>query len=658
MKCDTMDKVYLSAVLGIEGRPGKALKMLDGHKIVALCTARIHDEDSYKFIERLNNMLVSRGHRLFVFSTTSDLLNHTASDIAQKTVYELMNFDVVDVVAIMEEKINDKSVVEDIIRRTRAAGKPVITVGKEYEGCGNLQFAYEKGFEKIVRHMIVEHGVLDLHLIAGMPDNEFSDDRIAVFRRVLEANGGIFREDMVSYGMFWSEPTREAIEKLIRENRVPRGIICCNDIMAITVCTTLRKYGYNIPGDVLVTGFDGIDAIQFSEPPVTSCQCRFEDLAERLAECIDEDCSGYPQMRKKISPFLIRSESCGCMMGMHMNASEQLTSLNNRFFLYQDDEYTMTEVSAMIQTSNNMEEASACLNGHYQVHEMCCILRKEMTDESRNPLEPLVGDPFGENLYVFFDADYQKDFTPYDMARKDIIPDLEERALTPYPLVFSVLNFLMIPMGYICFYFRGLDRNRLVKIPQTVSILNNALGSLRNMRYQRYLIRRIEGMYKKDSLTDLYNRNSFYQAFHTMQEQYETEGIQPTLTIIFADVDGLKTVNDVYGHAEGDVAIRITARALRFACPESALCVRFGGDEMIAVTDEACDESRIRQRFEQYIAERNQELHKPYRISASMGVFTTKSEKGLDFEALLKEADQLMYQEKRAKKAAQEKKES
>lgn len=626
--------------------------MIEGYKIVALCTARLHDEDSYKFIERLNNMLVARGHRLFVYSTNSDLYSKTISDMAQKAVFELIDYAVVDVVAIMEEKINDKSVVEDIIRRGRAAGKPIITIGNPYDGCGNIQFAYEKGFEKIVRHMVVEHGILDLHLIAGMPDNSFSDDRIAVFRKVLEEHGGTFREDMVSYGMFWSEPTRDAIEKLVREKRIPRGIICCNDVMAITVCTTLRKYGYEIPRDVLVTGFDGIDDIQYSEPPITSCQCRFEDMAEKLAECVDEDYAAYPQMRKKISPFLIRSESCGCMVGMHANACEQLTSVNNRFFLYQNDEYILTEVSAMIQTSKTMEEASHCLDNHYQMHEACCILRKEMMDDSRNPMEPLLGDPFGEHMYVFFDADDQEGFEPYDISRKEIIPHLSERLQNPYPLVFSVLHFLMIPMGYVCFYFRGLDRNRLVKIPQVVGILNNSLGSLRNVRYQKYLIDRIEGMYKMDSLTDLYNRNSFYQAFRQMQEQHEQEGISPKLTLIFADVDGLKQVNDVYGHAEGDVAIRIAARALRFASPENALCVRFGGDEMIAVTDEECDEEKIRQRFEQYIAERNAELHKPYKISASMGIFSAATGKGLDFEALLKEADELMYQEKRAKKAA------
>lgn len=629
--------------------------MIYGHKIVALCTARIQDEDSHKLIERLNNLLVSRGVRLLIYSACSDLINRTSSDIAQSAVFELLPYDIVDAIVVLEEKINDKAVVDDIIAKAKEMGKPIITIGKIYDGCGNIQFAYERGFEKVVRHMIVDHGVHDVHLIAGMPDNRFSEERIEVFRRVLEEEGGVFDESMVSYGYFWSEPTRVAVEKMVAENRIPRGVICCNDIMAITTCSVLRKHGYNVPEDVLVTGFDGIDDIYYSDPPITSCQCRFEDLAEKLAEFLHQDLTELPKIRSRIMPFLIRSESCGCMMGERANACERLSDINNRMYLFQDDEYSLSELSAKIQTSKSLEEASECLKTHYVMHDLICLIRKEMIDETRNPLEEMEGDTFGDDLYVFYDSDHTDGFKPYDMPRKDIVPNLEALIEHPYPMIFAVMNFLSIPMGYVCFHYGDMSMTNLIKIPQIINVLNNALGSLRNMRYQQYLIRWIEDMYKMDNLTDLYNRNSFYQAFRKMQERHRKEGKQRKLTIIFADVDGLKKINDVYGHSEGDVAIRTAAHALLFASPKNALCVRFGGDEMIAVSDEECDEAQIRQKFENYIQGRNKEWKKPYTMSASLGFFTAYETENLDFEALLKEADEMMYQEKRAKKENGEK---
>lgn len=625
--------------------------MLDGHKIIALCTARIHDEDSYKFIERFNYLLAEKGHRLFIYSTNSDLISDAAtSDVAQESVYELIPFDIVDVMVVMEEKINDKRVVEKIIRRAKEVGMPVIIVGKEYEGCGDIHFDYVQGFENVVRHVMVEHGIMDLHLIAGMKDNRFSDERIEVFRKVLEERGGVFRPDMVSHGYFWSEPTREVVETLIREDRVPRGIICCNDIMAITACNTLKKHGYRVPEDVVVTGFDGIDDIGYSDPPITSCKCRYEDIAKCLAECVDLEHEEMQKIRRGVSPYLIRAKSCGCGAEVRADACERLSEVNNRFYLYQEDEYTLTEVAAKIQMSGSVQEACDCMKGHYQLYDITCLLRKEMMEENRNPMERLEGDPFGERLLVFFDSDRQNGFEPYEMSRRDIVPGLDEILRRPYPMVFTALNFLKIPMGYVCFHFRSMERNYFVKIPQIINLLNNALGSLRNMRYQQYLNRWIEDLYKRDALTGLFNRNSFYQAFRRMQEGYQARGEQPKLTIIFADVDGLKQINDRQGHSEGDVAIRTTAQALRFACPENALCVRFGGDELIAVTDEECSEEEIREKFQRYVRERNEELKKPYQISASMGVFMSQDTSELDFEVLLKQADDLMYREKRAKK--------
>lgn len=624
--------------------------MLFGHKIVALCTARIQDEDSHKLIERLNLLLTQQGGRLFIYSTCSDLWNKTPSDMAQSAVFELLPYDIVDAVVIMEEKINDKTVVEGILRRTREKNIPIITVGQAYEDCGNIRFDYEAGFAQVVRHIVREHGVRELHLMAGMPDNSFSDGRIRVFRETLEEEGIPFDQSMVSYGYFWSEPARIATEKLVEEGRVPKGIICCNDAMAIAACSVLRSHGYQVPGDVLVTGFDGIDDIKYSDPPITSCQCRFEDIAEALARSLGGDEKEIPRIRYRIVPYLIRSESCGCGSVERANPCDRLAEISNRMFLYQDDDYSLTELSARIQTSKTLEEASQCMHTHYVMHDLTCLIRKEMIDETRNPLEKLEGDPFGEELYVFYDSRHKEDFTPYDILREEIVPDLDKLLERPYPLIFTVMNFLNIPMGYVCFHYGDTSLINHYKVPQIINLLNNALGSLRNMRYQQYLIRWIEEMYKLDPLTDLYNRNSFYQAFRRLQEKQRKENPGARLTIIFADVDGLKQINDLYGHSEGDVAIRTTAHALLYASPGDALCVRFGGDEMFSVCYEDCDEAEIRRAFHSYLQGRNRDWKKPYEISASLGFYRAEEMEHLDFEALLKYADQEMYQEKRAKK--------
>lgn len=338
--------------------------------------------------------------------------------------------------------------------------------------------------------------------------------------------------------------------------------------------------------------------------------------------------------------------------GMHANASVRLSEMSNRLFLYQEDEYMLTEIMATMASSDTLQNAADAMQGHYQLHEMSCILRKEIIDETINPMElSQAKDTFGEELFVFYH--FRKDEMnreQFFMPKSQIVPDFDILVERKYPLIFNIINFLQIPMGYLCFHFEGLDMIRFVKIPQVVNAISNALGSLRNVRYQAHLIHRIEDMYKTDALTDLYNRNSFFQIFAREQDKIRREGSNPTVTMIFADVDGLKKINDVYGHSEGDITIRTTAHALRYSCPENAVCVRFGGDEMIAVVFDECREEDVRLRFEEYLQRTNEELKKPYQISASIGFFKTTVAGEVDFEALLKEADALMYQEKRAKR--------
>ena len=169
------------------------------------------------------------------------------------------------------------------------------------------------------------------------------------------------------------------------------------------------------------------------------------------------------------------------------------------------------------------------------------------------------------------------------------------------------------------------------------------------MRHQHYLREQIEELYKFDSLTGLYNRGGFAKAYkHLIQEHGDL------VTVVLADLDGLKFINDCYGHGEGDIAIATVAAALRHACPPQALCVRFGGDEMLAVIAGDCDEAEIRDRLTEFINARNSEYGKPYEISASVGIYASQNPGELDFEELIKTSDKLMYEEKQLKKKLRE----
>jgi len=163
------------------------------------------------------------------------------------------------------------------------------------------------------------------------------------------------------------------------------------------------------------------------------------------------------------------------------------------------------------------------------------------------------------------------------------------------------------------------------------------------MRYRNYLTNQIDEMSRIDTLTGMYNRRGFALAY---QKLLETEQDNLQLTIILADLDRLKYINDTFGHKEGDFAIRAVADALVAVCPEGSLFNRFGGDEMLGVCRGRLEPEDIRTAFADYFRKFNSNSDKPYEVDASIGVYITKEQDRLSFEELIERSDRLMYEEK------------
>lgn len=134
--------------------------MSDKMKIIALCASRIYDDNCVELITALNDEIIKRGGRLVVFSSVSDLYYGTEVENGEAAVFNLMNFSMIDAVIVHGEWIKDKKVLEDIISRTKAAGKQVFYIGKQRDDCINFSFDYKKGFESVVRHVIEKQTLL------------------------------------------------------------------------------------------------------------------------------------------------------------------------------------------------------------------------------------------------------------------------------------------------------------------------------------------------------------------------------------------------------------------------------------------------------------------------------------------------------------------
>jgi diguanylate cyclase (GGDEF)-like protein/PAS domain S-box-containing protein len=152
-----------------------------------------------------------------------------------------------------------------------------------------------------------------------------------------------------------------------------------------------------------------------------------------------------------------------------------------------------------------------------------------------------------------------------------------------------------------------------------------------------------------DELTGLLNRRGFLSvARHTLTLAPRLEG---PLLLIFADLDGMKTINDTLGHREGDRALVDAAKILRKTYRDSDIIARLGGDEftVLAMGNSRKDTAVLAARLQDQVAAHNAAGDRPYHLSMSVGIIPCDA-KGLQpLDELIALADAAMYENKRRK---------
>jgi diguanylate cyclase (GGDEF)-like protein len=153
-----------------------------------------------------------------------------------------------------------------------------------------------------------------------------------------------------------------------------------------------------------------------------------------------------------------------------------------------------------------------------------------------------------------------------------------------------------------------------------------------------------------DALTGLLNRRGFF--LHAAQElKIARRSGRPSL-LVFADLDGLKNVNDEYGHVVGDQIIADAAMVLRNVLRDSDVVARLGGDEFVAFTLDGHDPDAIRTRILNAVDEFNCRHARPYRLSLSIGLVRCDPADSVSLEQLIEQADVAMYCDKRSRRGA------
>lgn len=180
-----------------------------------------------------------------------------------------------------------------------------------------------------------------------------------------------------------------------------------------------------------------------------------------------------------------------------------------------------------------------------------------------------------------------------------------------------------------------------VELNNTEQIIRKELqSSLKIIREQNEIL---DFLSRYDELTNLYNRRGFIEQVIKLHNSNPGKKAY----MIISDLDHLKEINDIYGHIEGDFAIRTIATRFINILPDNAIIGRLGGDEFVAfvLSDDPDFTTKTRTLYKKYTDDFNNN-NKPYFIEASFGIHEFICSSKLDLDDIIKKADNLLYQEK------------
>jgi diguanylate cyclase (GGDEF)-like protein len=176
------------------------------------------------------------------------------------------------------------------------------------------------------------------------------------------------------------------------------------------------------------------------------------------------------------------------------------------------------------------------------------------------------------------------------------------------------------------------------------------------VRAIRYAIERhqlqmaLHAMSLVDDLTGLYNRRGFLTL--ARQQLKMADRMRKRVLHIFVDLDGLKAINDTFGHREGDLALVEAADLLKETFRESDIIARIGGDEFVvlAMENASTPGELWSARLQENLRARNMRTHRRFPLSLSMGLAYYDPDFPCAIDDLIARADALMYEQKRSKR--------
>lgn len=547
--------------------------------------------------------------------------------------------------------------------------KPIVSiaVGLNLPNVTSIVTENSQAYEKLITHMVKVHKCKNFAFLGPYPEeSDEAKDRYHCFINALKKNNISFDPDLYFHGNYTTDSAEKEFSTRFHKKTDIKFdcLVAANDLMALGAKNIMSDLGVKIPEQVKIIGYDNTSHSKISHPVLTTIDQNFFRQGVEAAKLIDKKSSKKNvALEEKVFSLPLIKESCGCeykatLVSLSSKKRNQLASNGDQghFLSKLSRIAVLLDMSKANYTSQQIFYILKYMIENAEIEAIAvCRYTNPVILGRKDPLNL----PSQATVQMYVDNSrgievFNKNisFNPNECVLPEEILGNQPGNYIVHPIYSGELNY-----GYVVCRLQTIDfAVSIVSLRIIISALSQAFEYTNQSNENKILTEEnkeliqnntnLNRQSKTDELTHLLNRRGFMELGQNNINLAMEDNVSGL--VFFADLDGLKTINDKYGHKMGDAAIKAMGSVLSQILRANDIVGRLSGDEFAGVATGMGENlvAKVRKEAKELCMDISKQHEFPFTLSFSIGYAKFDSSNN-SLKELLEQADKVLYEEKK-----------